>query len=235
MNELIAIKKSVLGTRYADTVNARDLHAFLESKQDFSTWIKNRIQQYDFVENQDFIRFHKKMEANNATQIDYHLTLDMAKELSMVERNAKGKEARQYFIECERIAKQTLSEMTPEELLLHQAQLLVDIKREQRRQAELQQQLIARQESNERRLDQIETASDHFTIIGWWRYAKQNGSLPLPEAARMGKKATAFCTEHAIDMGDVPDPRFGRTKTYPKWVLDELFIEKQQPELTAVH
>lgn len=83
-------------------VNARELHAFLESRQDFSTWIAKRIEKYDFTENQDFIRFHKKMEANNATLIDYHLTLDMAKELSMVERSDKGKMARQYFIACEK-------------------------------------------------------------------------------------------------------------------------------------
>lgn len=83
-------------------VNARELHAFLKSRQDFSTWIKNRIADYDFVENQDFVRFHKKMEANNATLIEYAISLDMAKELSMVERNEQGKQARKYFIECEK-------------------------------------------------------------------------------------------------------------------------------------
>ena len=89
-------------------VNARELHAFLQSRQDFSTWIKNRIADYDFVENQDFVRFHKKMEANNATLIEYHITLDMAKELSMVERNEKGKQARKYFIECEKRLQATM-------------------------------------------------------------------------------------------------------------------------------
>ena len=39
-------------------VNARDLHAFLESKQDFSTWIKNRIEKYDLVENVDYVLLH---------------------------------------------------------------------------------------------------------------------------------------------------------------------------------
>ncbi|MDR2293357.1 MAG: antA/AntB antirepressor family protein, partial [Prevotellaceae bacterium] len=43
-------------------VSARLLHAFLESKQDFSTWIKNRINKYDLVENQDYASFHKIME-----------------------------------------------------------------------------------------------------------------------------------------------------------------------------
>lgn len=94
-------------------VNARELHAFLKSRQDFSTWIKNRIADYDFVENQDFVRFHKKMEANNATLIEYAITLDMAKELSMVERNEQGKMARRYFIECERVARQVMTAPMP--------------------------------------------------------------------------------------------------------------------------
>ncbi|WP_455481255.1 antA/AntB antirepressor family protein [Bartonella sp. B12(2025)] len=106
MHNLITITKNTVNGETIQTVNARELHAFLESKQDFSTWIKKRILAYSFLEEQDFVRFHKKMEANNATTIDYHLTLDMAKELAMVERNEKGKQARQYFIECERRAKQ---------------------------------------------------------------------------------------------------------------------------------
>lgn len=71
MNELIKVVESTVGSEVISTVNARDLHVFLESKQDFSTWIKARIEQYEFVENQDFTRLHRKMEANNATIIDY--------------------------------------------------------------------------------------------------------------------------------------------------------------------
>ena len=77
MNELIALNQSSINGELQQTVNARELHAFLQSKQDFSTWIKNRIEKYGFVENQDFVRFHKKMEANNATMIEYYITLDM--------------------------------------------------------------------------------------------------------------------------------------------------------------
>ena len=104
MNELISLNQSAINGELQQTVNARDLHGFLESKQDFSTWIKNRVEQYDFVENQDFITLHKKMEREigGTTRIEYHITLDMAKELAMVERNEKGKQARQYFIECEK-------------------------------------------------------------------------------------------------------------------------------------
>lgn len=82
-------------------VNARELHAFLKSRQDFSTWIKNRIADYDFVENQDFITAPQKYGTANggyAARKEYYITLDMAKELSMVERNKQGKMARRYFI-----------------------------------------------------------------------------------------------------------------------------------------
>lgn len=104
MNELIKITIDGQGKQ---TVNARDLHEFLGSKQDFSTWIKNRINQYGFVENQDFVLLHKTVEQVSGAKhlTEYHLTIDMAKELSMVERTEKGKQARQYFIECERRAK----------------------------------------------------------------------------------------------------------------------------------
>jgi anti-repressor protein len=101
MNELIKIENR----DGVETVNARELHDFLDSKQDYSTWIKVRITKYGFEEGVDYIRFHKKMEANNATMVEYHITVDMAKELSMVENNDKGREARQYFIAMEKRAK----------------------------------------------------------------------------------------------------------------------------------
>ena len=103
MSELIPLHSQTIDGNAVETVNARELHTFLESKQDFSTWIKNRIEKYEFVENADYL-LHKKMELSKTGQmgIDYYITLDMAKELSMVERNEKGKQARKYFIECEK-------------------------------------------------------------------------------------------------------------------------------------
>ena len=102
MTELIKISE-YNGKR---AVNARELHQFLESKQDFSNWIKNRIEKYDFVENQDYCSFNKiiEREIGATSRIEYALSVDMAKELSMVENNEKGRLARKYFIECEKIA-----------------------------------------------------------------------------------------------------------------------------------
>lgn len=81
-------------------ISARELYEFLGSKQDFTTWIKGRIAKYGFVEDEDFT-LHKFMEGKNWKH-DYILKIDMAKELSMVENNERGRQARKYFIACEK-------------------------------------------------------------------------------------------------------------------------------------
>lgn len=113
MNQLIKIESREIGQDVVQTVNARDLHAFLEVRRDFSAWIKGRIDQYEFWDGQDFIYYSAPQNGgagNRGSRIEYMLSLDMAKELAMVERSAKGKEVRQYFIECERQAKAVSAE-----------------------------------------------------------------------------------------------------------------------------
>lgn len=105
MNELIKIGQGQIGGEVVQTVNARDLHEFLESKRKFSDWIKERIDLYDFTEGVDFVCHRIVTQYNQVDRIDYSISIDMAKEISMVERNHKGKEARQYFIDCERKVK----------------------------------------------------------------------------------------------------------------------------------
>lgn len=85
------------------TVNARQLHSFLESKQDFSTWIKARIDQYGFVDGGDFT-VHKFMDSGSRGQftIDYHITIDMAKELAMATASHATQRAKKLEIELDR-------------------------------------------------------------------------------------------------------------------------------------
>ena len=118
MNTLIPLYNKNID---ADTnsVNARELHEFILSKSDYSTWIKNRIKKYGFIENQDYIIIKTKKAGNNATLKEYYITLDMAKELSMVENNEKGREARRWFIEIAKKATATptqLDMITPYEV-----------------------------------------------------------------------------------------------------------------------
>jgi phage anti-repressor protein len=97
------------GSTQVPTVSARQLHSFLEVGKIFTTWIQERIVSFGFVEGQDFVMIEGLSLPNLGgakpraqTTKEYHLSIDMAKELSMVERNEKGKQARRYFIECEK-------------------------------------------------------------------------------------------------------------------------------------
>lgn len=110
MKELIPISRTALSGSEVQTCDARALHAFLEVGRDFSNWIKDRIGKYGFVEGVDFITLARIGERDchgGQNRIDYILTLDMAKQLAMVENNEKGIQVRRYFIECERIAKES--------------------------------------------------------------------------------------------------------------------------------
>lgn len=101
MNELIPINYN----EERMTVSARDLHQRLEIKTQYTKWFE-RMCSYGFVENTDFILVSQKSLTNNPknpyTEItDHQITINMAKELCMLQRNEMGKKFRQYFIEVE--------------------------------------------------------------------------------------------------------------------------------------
>ncbi|MBG9335612.1 hypothetical protein BVL40_05110 [Corynebacterium diphtheriae] len=85
-------------------VLGRDLHVFLEVKERYTQWIARHIEKYSFSEGQDFIRDFGKSTGGRPLE-NHVLSMDMAKELAMLQGNAKGKQARQYFIECEKKAR----------------------------------------------------------------------------------------------------------------------------------
>ncbi|MED4400222.1 antA/AntB antirepressor family protein [Metabacillus fastidiosus] len=102
MNELIKTKTN---ENNEVIVSGRVLHEFLEVKTPYKQWF-DRIKEYGFVENVDFTLFTQKCVSSNSSGFkvitDHALKLDTAKEISMIQRNEKGKLARQYFIEIER-------------------------------------------------------------------------------------------------------------------------------------
>jgi anti-repressor protein len=115
MKDLINIQQQTMGTEQTRTVNARDLHAFLESGQEFANWVKARIVKYNFIENIDFLVFDKiiKNPDGGRPSKEYYITLDMAKQLAMVENNERGLQARLHFIECERVARSVMVPAIP--------------------------------------------------------------------------------------------------------------------------
>lgn len=124
--------------------NARDLHGFLEVGARFNDWIARRIAEYQFVEGEDYLLFGCSDLSNQSSgrggdfysdlskstegdfspnpaksrmgrpSIEYHLTLDMAKELAMIENNAMGRRVRRYFIQRERQAMELLQQQATE-------------------------------------------------------------------------------------------------------------------------
>lgn len=108
MKELIVINTGDVGGQSVQTVNARDLHSFLGVAKDFSDWIKAQIKRARLVEGQDYVVFPLKGEKGRPT-LEYSLTIDAAKHISMMSGTDKGFEARQYFIECERIVQKATS------------------------------------------------------------------------------------------------------------------------------
>ena len=81
------------------TVSGRELHEFLGVKSKYADWFKN-MSAYGFDENVDYTSFSKNLE-NGGRSIDHQLTIPMAKELCMLQRNERGKQARKYFIAVE--------------------------------------------------------------------------------------------------------------------------------------
>lgn len=98
MNDLIPINFD----SERPTVSARELHSFLEIDTRFNDWF-HRMTDYGFTEDMDFYSFlSKTSEQGGRPSTDYQLTIDMAKELAMIQRNEKGRQARQYFIQIEK-------------------------------------------------------------------------------------------------------------------------------------
>lgn len=100
MNQLIPINTN---DQMEPVISGRDLHQFLEVGTEYRKWF-GRMSEYGFNENIDFVRVTQKCPTPGGIQdvVDHAIKIDMAKEISMIQRNEKGKEARQYFIAVER-------------------------------------------------------------------------------------------------------------------------------------
>ena len=107
MKEMIAITRNENGN---EVINARDLHVQLESKQKFADWIKNKVVNNPFFdENEDFVLLPNSMKQTGGrgghNKIDYAITLECAKRVAMAEQTAKEEEVRTYFLSIEKLLK----------------------------------------------------------------------------------------------------------------------------------
>ncbi|EAL9427896.1 phage antirepressor Ant [Campylobacter jejuni] len=114
---LIPITNQTIGAEI-NSVNAREIYKYIKITSNFAEWINRRINHYNFIENQDYII--ELVYTKGRPRKEYYVTLDMAKELCMVENNEKGRQARRYFIECEKRLK-NLEQEKMQKLAFHQS------------------------------------------------------------------------------------------------------------------
>ena len=101
MTNIIKVTKNEIGNAELNSVNAKEIHDYLQVKTRFDMWIGRAISKYDFKENIDFCTILGESSGGRKAT-EYIVTMDMAKELAMLENNPKGKETRKYFIACEK-------------------------------------------------------------------------------------------------------------------------------------
>lgn len=111
MNELIKTLTRDDGTI---AVSGRELHDFLEVDTPYTQWF-DRMIDYGFTQNIDFKGLSQKSEKpiGGRPRIDHVMTLDMAKEVAMIQRTDRGKQARQYFIEIDKQAHHDMTGLSP--------------------------------------------------------------------------------------------------------------------------
>jgi phage anti-repressor protein len=119
----IEIYLKQIGGDDVNAVNARELWEKLGVVTKFADWVKRRIDEYGFKNDFDFcVLKNENGESSGFQPIEYFISLDMAKELSMVENNEQGRKARRYFIECEKAVKskvpaQKIDHLSPEVIM----------------------------------------------------------------------------------------------------------------------
>lgn len=101
------------------TVSGRELHEFLGVKSRYNDWFNN-MTAYGFAENVDYVSLTKNL-VNGGRNTDHQLTIPMAKELCMIQRNERGKQARQYFLAVE-------AQWNSPEAVMRRAVLIADCK-----------------------------------------------------------------------------------------------------------
>ena len=165
-NELVPVYETSTGEK---VVYGTELHAVLEVRSKFADWIKNRINDCEALENEDFQSFSKILEKGGRPQTEYIIKLDIAKEMAMLERNEKGKQVRRYFIQIEKKYKEQTKPQMPQTYL------------------EALKELVAVEEEKERLQLELDRSKDWYSIkrvaalndVSWktfdWRKLKQVG------------------------------------------------------------
>jgi phage anti-repressor protein len=217
MNELIHINYE----SEKPAVSGRELHAALEVKTPYKDWFP-RMCEYGFVENRDYLLVAQICATNNpknpsTERADHALTLAMAKELCMLQRTAKGKECRQYFINAEE------SWNSPEKIMERAMQIA------HARALEAERRIFALAETNESLEIALNTSLKFYTVAKYNKAYRKNWTLA--QCQDIGKKLAGYCRAHAIEVRkcETNDERFRNVNSYPLTAWESFCAENDMP------
>ncbi|MCL2481503.1 MAG: antA/AntB antirepressor family protein [Spirochaetaceae bacterium] len=204
-------------------VSAKQLYEYLDVDTRFNDWIERKIQKYEFVENQDYVLVAQKRVTNNPKNpvtefTDYAMTINMAKELSMVENNDRGRQARKYFIECEERLKHVVQEqksvaVTPLEAL----KLMVEALDENDRRITIVNDKVdlLKNDVDDLKKNGISSPDDTKRIKVREYLKLKNIGYSSSQRKGIGKAIITYCKKNNVDF--VPDITGAY---YPVWVVE---------------
>lgn len=183
--ELVKITQAKFGTDEVNAVNARDLWKSLESKQQFADWIKARISKLRLIENTDFITLRNqgnKGFGGDVKSVEYIVSIDIAKHLAMIEMTDKGRQVREYFIECEKKLKKHYLPQTYAEALMELA--LAEKEKER---------LALENQTKQKTIDLLTHTNKTYTIT---EIAKE---LNMSSAIRLNRKLAELKVQYQVN------------------------------------
>ena len=200
MNEMITIQYE----SEKPTVSGRELHALLEIGSEYAKWFE-RMCEYGFSEGKDYSSFltNRSDGLPGKPKTDHAVTIPMAKELCMLQRTAKGKQCREYFISCEEAWN------SPDKIMERALQIA------HRRAIEAERRIFGLLEEKETLEIALNESIRFFTV------AKYNGMFKKgwtsAQCQFMGKQLSAYCRIRAIQIRkcETNDERFGTVNSYP--------------------
>lgn len=219
------------------TVLGRDLHKFLEIETPYTIWVK-RMLEYGFIENHDFVTIMLESTGGRPSE-NHQITLDMAKEISMIQRSPKGKEARQYFLECEKKLKGNLFALPGS---LKEAYLMLAKQEEEKEKLALERDTAIETKayiSDKKTATAMNTASqlrkENNKLREELGFNKEFATIKRMEIHLKRKfnwvKLKKYSTDNEIEMKYVSDINYGQVRAYnhEAWLacysinLDEIF------------
>jgi phage anti-repressor protein len=197
MNELIQINYE----NEHPTVSGRELHAFLDVETRYDIWF-NRMREYGFRDNKDF-RTILIESTGGRRPTDHAIKISMAKELCMLQRSAKGKECREYFISCEEAWN------SPDKIMERALQIA------HRRAVEAERRIFGLVEEKETLEIALNESLQYYTVAKYNREFHIGWSMS--ESQDIGKRLSVYCRMRAIEIRKcvTNDERFGAVNSYP--------------------